>query len=140
MTDLYFNSTVFIFGNGSTSFSNFCLDYCPRIEKILDYNPSFIVCDFKGVDTLVMEFLKTRTDKVTVCHIGDKPRYLPDKYKTKVSEWHLVAGFINDLNRDTFAIEQCTHFIATDFTSNDKRVSGTSKNITTCLQLGKIKL
>jgi hypothetical protein len=54
----------------------------------------FILCDFRGVDTMTMEFLKCLTAKVTIYHIGENPRYLPDKYRTKVSLWELLGVFL----------------------------------------------
>ncbi len=87
-----------------------------------------------------MEYLKSETSKVTIIHIGDKPRYIPDRYKTKVSQWNIVGGFESDESRDNHAIDTCTHFIATDFNSSDKRVSGTQKNILNCLSKRKTKI
>ena len=87
------------------------------------------MCDYKGVDTLVMELLKSEASKVTVYHIGERPRYLPDKYKTKVSGWKLIGGFETDEARDMAAIESCSHYLAVDFNSDEQRKSGTLKNI-----------
>jgi hypothetical protein len=53
----------------------------------------FIVCDFRGVDTMVMEYLKCSTPYVRVCHVGERPRYLPDKYGTMVSQWGVDRRF-----------------------------------------------
>ncbi len=131
---------IFIFGNGNTSFQNFILYYVNILEKLVE-NPaeiSFLVCDFRGIDTLVMEFLKTKTPHVTLLHIGEKPRYLPDNYLTFVKYWQLIGNFKNDQTRDNFAIENCTHFLAMDFNSNENRKSGTQKNIEKCLKNQKI--
>ena len=76
----------------------------------------------------------------TALHIGEAPRYLPDRYKTRVQQWTLQGGFADDAERDQAAISQCTHFLAYDFNTNDKRTSGTRKNIDRCLALGKIRL
>ena len=51
-----------------------------------------------------------------------------------------IGGFVDDNSRDNYAINVCTHFIATDFNSNEKRTSGTQKNIELCKTLGKIKI
>ncbi len=107
---------------------------------IKENNIEFIVCDFRGVDTLIMEYLKNESHNVSVLHIGEKPRYLPDKYRTKVNHWKIIGGFENDILRDKYAIENCTHFIATDFNSSEKRKSGTQKNIELCEALNKIKI
>ena len=101
---------------------------------------NFLVGDFRGVDTLVMEYLKCRTSNVRVYHVGVQPRYLPDKFRTKVSQWELVGGFTSDEERDSAAIETCTHFLAYDANSNHARKSGTLRNIERCLELGKENL
>jgi len=132
---------VFIFGNGNISFNDFEIFYKKPLEPFLrDENTEFIICDFRGTDTLVMELLKSHTSKVTVYHIGERPRYYPDKYKTKVSQWAIRKGFTSDEERDLTAIKDCTHFLARDFNSNEKRISGTKKNIEKCLSQGKIDL
>jgi hypothetical protein len=132
---------IYIFGNGNTNFADFKQHYEAVINLYLDQTDvSFSVCDFRGVDTLAMELLKCATPNVHIYHIGDKPRYLPDQYRTKVSNWTIVGGFENDAERDAAAIANCTHFIATDFNSDAKRKSGTQKNIELCEVLGKIRL
>ncbi len=87
-----------------------------------------------------MELLKSLNKNVTVFHIGEKPRYLPDKYKTKVAGWKLIGGFQDDESRDLAAIENCTHFIAKDFNSKADRISGTMKNILKCSALNKVEI
>ncbi len=132
---------IYIFGNGNIKYADFETHYLAPIKKwIQEKEASFIVCDFRGVDTLVMEFLKSETSKVTVLHIGEKPRYLPDKYRTKVSGWNIIGGFEDDRSRDDFALQECTHFIAVDFNSDDRRKSGTLKNIEAGLASGKIRI
>lgn len=132
---------VFIFGNGNLSFEGFEQYYRNKIIALLDEGGcSFLLCDFRGVDTLVMEYLKDKTPKVTVHHIGERPRYLPDKYKTKVSQWILKGGFESDADRDNHALGSCTHFIAVDFNTNEKRKSGTLRNIEKCLEMGKVEI
>ncbi len=103
-------------------------------------NPHFTVCEFRGVDTLTLELLKSLTPNVTVLHIGDKPRYMADKFKTQVSHWNIKGGFVNDIERDIYAINSCTHFLALDFNSDAKRKSGTLKNIELCLSQNKIEI
>jgi len=131
---------VFVFGNGNIPFYSFMGDYEDYLRRLIGEDVHFIVCDFRGVDTLTMEYLKTETENVSVYYIGEKPRYLPDKFNTKVSKWGNKGGFKSDSERDLAAIEDCTHFLATDFNSDNKRVSGTKKNIDMCLSLGKIPI
>lgn len=132
---------IFVFGNGNLSFKNFFEYYQKPIDKILQKeNPYFIICDYKGVDTLTMELLKCETPNVDILHMGESPRYSPDKYKTKVSQWRLVGGLQSDKERDIAAINMCTHFLAYDFNSNQNRKSGTLTGIETCLAQNKIDL
>ena len=132
---------VYVFGNGNICFRDFICYYEVHLRHLITTpDTSFIVCDFRGVDTLTMEILKSETGKVSLYHIGDKPRYIPDHFRTKVSLWKLVGGFQTDLERDSAAIENCTHFLAIDFNSDEKRTSGTKSNIEKCLALGKIHI
>lgn len=132
---------IYLFGNGNTSFADFRTHYEEIINRYLDdESVHFSLCDFRGTDTLSMELLKCTTSRVSVYHIGERPRYLPDKFKTKVSEWKILGGFENDEQRDLEVIRHCTHFIAVDFNSDGKRTSGTQKNIDRCEALGKIRL
>ena len=132
---------IYIFGNGNISFLDFIRYYQKPLSKyISDEAVAFSVCDFKGVDTLVMELLKCEATKVNVYHIGERPRYLPDKYKTKVSQWKLQAGYENDEARDRAAIKDCTHYLAVDFNTSEQRKSGTQKNIELCEAMNKIRI
>ncbi len=132
---------IFIFGNGSISFEHFLRYYQTPLKGYLDNKKiNFTVCDFRGTDTLAMELLKTLNKNVTIFHIGEQPRYFPNKYKTKVAEWKLSGGFQDDESRDLAAIENCTHFIAKDFNSKGERISGTMKNILKCRALNKVEI
>ena len=132
---------IYLFGNGNISFADFKTHYEAVIQPYLnDETVHFSLCDFRGTDTLAMELLKCTTSRVSVYHIGERPRYLPDKFKTKVGDWKIIGGFENDAQRDREVIQNCTHFIAVDFNSDEKRTSGTQKNMDFCEQLGKIRL
>jgi len=100
----------------------------------------FIIGDFSGTDTMMMEFLKDKCENVTILHVGKRPRYFANSFKTKTMKWNVMGGFVNDYERDMFGIDLCTHFLATDFNTDEKRKSGTLKNIEKCLSLGKIKM
>lgn len=130
---------VFVFGNGNISFADFLTCYQQPLSQLLETveDLSFLVCDFRGADALTLEFLKTESSKVQLCHIGERPRYLPDAFKTQVGQWQLIGGFASDKERDRYAIENCTHFLAVDFNSDEKRESGTLRNIKKCMDLGK---
>ena len=132
---------IYIFGNGNISFDDFKFHYEEVINRNLhDEHVTFLLCDFRGTDTLTMELLKCASANVSVYHIGEKPRYLPDKFKTHVGSWKIIGGFENDAQRDLELINECTHFIAVDFNSDEKRISGTQKNMELCEKLGKIRL
>jgi hypothetical protein len=132
---------VYVFGNGNINFDDFISCYATYLRKLVaQQNTQFIICDFRGVDTLTIEFLKNETENVSIYHIGDRSRYIPDRFKTKVSQWKFIGGFKTDFERDGKAIENCTHFLATDFNSDETRKSGTQKNIEKCLALGKIDI
>ncbi len=132
---------VFIFGNGNLSFDDFLNYYANTlIPFVKREDVHFILCDFRGVDTLMMEFLKCQTSHVTVYHIGEKPRYAPDKFNTHVGNWNFIGGFSSDKERDLQAIDECTHFLAYDFNSDSQRKSGTQKSIELCLERNKIFL
>ena len=140
--DLRQEMRVYVFGNGNTSFDDFTRDYGKSLSRALflaKVKPvSFIVCDYKGVDTLTMEYLKTLTEDVSVYHMGKHPRYYPATFGTKVDMWKRVGGFENDAQRDSAAIDACTHFIAYDFNSTPTRKSGTKRNIERCIELEKV--
>jgi hypothetical protein len=137
---------LYVFGNGNLSFQSFLELYAEPLDRLLhdrlqhDRELRVLVCDFRGVDTLVMEYLKCSTANVRVYHVGERPRYLPDAFRTQVSRWELVGGFSDDGARDAAAIVACTHFLAHDFNSDAKRKSGTLRNIERCLELGKTRL
>jgi hypothetical protein len=132
---------LYIFGNGNVGFADFQDLYLGPLSQIpLDDDVSFLVGDFRGADTLAMEYLKCLTPNVSVYHVGAQPRYLPDKFRTQVGQWELVGGFGSDEERDSAAIAACTHFLAHDFNSDDVRKSGTLRNIKRCLALGKENL
>ena len=132
---------VYVFGNGNINFGDFICCYEAHLRNLVAKPGShFIVCDFRGVDTLTMELLKSETENVSIYHIGDRPRYIPDRFRTKVSQWEFVGGFKTDLERDSAALENCTHFLAIDFNSDEVRKSGTKRNIEKCLALGKINI
>lgn len=134
-------SIVFICGNGNITFEEFQEYYVNAINLTLTSlkNYSYILGDFRGVDTLVMEYLKDKTMQVEICHLFNKPRYFPDKFKTFVEDWKITGGFQTNAQRDRYMIEQCTHFIAIDKNTDQNRVSGTYKNIELCKKLCKMR-
>jgi hypothetical protein len=132
---------LYVFGNGNLSFPAFLELYAEPLGRLLhDRELRVLVCDFRGADTLVMEYLKHATPNVRVYHVGARPRYLPDAFRTLVGQWELAGGFDGAAARDAAAIAACTHFLAHDFNSDATRKSGTLRNIERCLALGKTRL
>jgi hypothetical protein len=133
--------SIYIFGNGNLAFVNFMEQYCSKIvEQCILPQVNFMVCEFRGADMLAMELLKNHSASVTILHVGKTPRYFPDKFRTYCSEWKLVGGFLNDEERDNYAIENCTAFIARDYNSDKNKITATAKNIARLLGMGKIQL
>jgi len=112
----------------------------PVMDLLEKTDPHFVLCDFRGADVLTMELLKCVTPQVSVYHMGERPRYTPDPFRTRAGEWQFLGSYTSDKERDTAAINACTHFLAVDFNSDANRKSGTQKSIETCLKLGKIRL
>lgn len=131
---------IYVSGNGNVSWENFHQFYIEPLKKLNLFECEFIIGDYSGTDTLMMEFLKDKCENVTILHIGQRPRYFVNKFKTKVINWKFVGGFTSDFERDSYGVEHCSHFLATDFNTDQKRKSGTLKNIEKCLNLGKIKI
>jgi hypothetical protein len=131
----------YVFGNGNLSFDEFLKYYVPPMHRLLqDSNAHFVLCDFRGTDVLALEYLKAKTPNVSLLHVGERARYLPDSFKTQVGKWQIIGGYKNDSERDQAAIAMCSHFIAKDYNSDENRKSGTLKNIEHCLALGKLAL
>jgi hypothetical protein len=123
---------IYVFGNGTCSFKNFVKHYTPLLEEYAEHQ--WILCDFRGLDTLAQEWLKTVSSNVTIVHCFEQPRYLADKSLELVKDWIIKGGFQSDKERDDWCINECDAFIAFDFVENRK--SGTKKLIE---KLTKIK-
>ncbi|WP_175622899.1 hypothetical protein [Chryseobacterium schmidteae] len=131
---------IYVSGNGNISWEKFHQFYIEPLKKLNLSECEFIIGDFSGTDTLMMEFLKDKSENVTILHVGNKPRYFVNSFKTMAKKWKTTGGFTSDLERDTYGIERCTHFLAADFNTDEKRKSGTLKNIEKCRSLNKIEI
>lgn len=130
-----------MFGNGALSFDDFQGLYVPAIELALERPAtSWVLCDFRGVDTLTMEYLKTRTAAVTVLHVGAAPRYLPDRRHTHVEAWTIRGGFADDDARDRAALASASHFLAVDRFSTLKRPTATARLVEKATAAGCVPL
>lgn len=131
---------IYVFGNGNISWDRFHNIYIEPLKSLDLSECEFLIGDFTGTDTLMMEFLKDKTSDVTILHIGENPRYFVNTFNTKAKNWKRKGGFKSDKERDEHAISECTHFLAVDFNSDDKRKSGTQMNIEKCFSLGKSRI
>lgn len=131
---------IYVSGNGNVTWENFHQFYIEPLKKLNLSEYEFIIGDFSGTDTLMMEFLKNKSENVTIIHVGTRPRYFANSFKTMTGRWKIIGGFSSDYERDQFGIEHCTHFLAADFNTDEKRKSGTLKNIEKCLSLNKIAI
>lgn len=131
---------IYVSGNGNVTWENFHQFYIEPLKKLNLSEYEFIIGDFSGTDTLMIEFLKDKSENVTILHVGKKPRYFVNSFKTMTRRWKIIGGFSSDYERDQFGIEHCTHFLAADFNTDEKRKSGTLKNIEKCLNLNKIAI
>ena len=131
---------IYVFGNGNLSWEDFHRLYLEPLHTIEISECEFLIGDFRGTDVMMMEFLKNKTAKVTILHVGERPRYFADTFNTQAGNWKKIGGFRSDGERDQQGIAMCTHFLAIDFNSDEKRISGTQKNIKKCLALQKIRL
>jgi hypothetical protein len=78
---------LYVFRNGNLSFRDFLEIYAEPLGRLQhDRALRVLVCDFRVVDALVMEYPKCSTANVRVYHVGDRPRYLPDAFRTLVSQ------------------------------------------------------
>lgn len=133
--------TIYVFGNGRLSFDDFLRLYVPPLEAALAHHDSaWVVCDFRGVDTLVMEYLKARTAAVTVFHVGDRPRYLPDRHGALAQRWVIRGGFADNSARNEAALAACTHYLAIDRFSLPTKPTSTAALIERCRAAGRIAL
>lgn len=132
--------TVYVFGNGRLEFDDFIQLYAPTMRAAISPETTWILGDHCGVDTLAMEFLKTRSERVTVLHVGERPRYLPDRHDTLARAWTLLGGFADDHARDEAAVDRCTHYLAVDRFATPLRPTGTASLIARCVSRGRVSL
>ena len=119
--------TYFISGHGNLTFEEWLVFYKPLIDKALESESNFILGEFRGTDTLTMEYLKNKTTKVTVTHCFENPRYKVDTIGLASKKWIYIGNFQNDLERDTFMTENSDEDIA--WVREGRERSGTAKNI-----------
>lgn len=117
----------FISGHGNITFEEWLEHYKPLIDQALQEEACFIIGDFRGVDTLSMEYLKDKTTSVTITHCFSSARYKVDIADLLSNGWQYVGGFANDIERDAYMTENSDIDIAWIRVGREK--SGTAKNI-----------
>ncbi|UKB83949.1 hypothetical protein LF887_23620 [Chryseobacterium sp. MEBOG06] len=114
---------IYVFGNGNLSWGTFHQLYVKPLQELDFSDTEFIIGDFTGADTLMMEFLKDKTPNVTILHMGKRPRYFANTFNTEARHWKTAGSFQSDQERDQYAISIYAHFLAADFNSDEKRIS-----------------
>jgi hypothetical protein len=126
--------TFFVSGHLDLSQQEFDQFYTMQIEKAIAQNAHFVIGDAKGADAMAQKHLaKVHYRKVTIYHIGSKPRNLLGPFETR-------GWFKNDEERDkamTNASQQDIAWVRSEemckklYGSNYKpnKISGTAKNI-----------
>ena len=109
----------FISGHLSLTQEEFSVHYQPSIDKALSHKHSFVVGDAKGADTLAQDYLYGKTDKVTVYHMFESPRYNVGFTTT--------GGFLTDEERDSYMTDNSDSDIA--WVREGREKSGTQKNL-----------
>jgi ADP-ribose pyrophosphatase YjhB (NUDIX family) len=71
-----FAKSFFISGHGDLTEEEFDEHYVKAIDgALVNDRASFVVGDFRGADTMAQDYLKRKTDRVTVFHMFEEPRY-----------------------------------------------------------------
>ena len=109
----------FISGHLDLTEEEFKKHYSSRIERAIAEGSSFIVGDARGADKLAQQFLKSKTEKVTVYHMYTSPR--------NNAGFTTEGGFISDSSRDRCMTENSTDDIA--WVKPGRENSGTARNL-----------
>jgi hypothetical protein len=125
--------TVFVFGHENLAFATFLDRYIPAIDTMLvDATTSWLVGDRPGAETLALEYLKSRTERVNIFHCGKEPRYFPSIAGTPADRWQWRRTFASYQQLVDAAIAECTHFVAEDNGWDITRYDGTRRAIDAC--------
>lgn len=117
-------TTHFISGHGDVTEAEFALHYKEKIDKAILKGHSFVIGDFRGLDSIAQEYLsfvlgKDAPNRVTVYHMHKAPR-VNNGFPTK-------GGFKSDEERDAAMTEASNKDIA--WVRKGKHKSGTKANI-----------
>ena len=109
----------FVSGHLSLSQEEFDLHYKPFLDAAISANHSFVVGDARGADTMVQEYLFGKTEKVTVFHMMNSPRYN--------TGFPTEGGFLSDEDRDSAMTDESDSDIA--WVREGREESGTQRNL-----------
>ncbi|WP_210148445.1 hypothetical protein [Chryseobacterium scophthalmum] len=62
---------IYVSGNGNVTWENFHQFYIEPLKKLNLSEYEFIIGDFSGTDTLMMEFLKDKSENVTIVQVEE---------------------------------------------------------------------
>jgi hypothetical protein len=119
--------TYFISRHGNLHFEEWMMHYKPLIDNALMRHSSFIIGDFRGADVFSAEYLKNKTERVTIVHCFSKPRYKVDVIDLPSAKWVYRGGFTNEFARDASMTEWSDADIA--WVRAGKETSGTAQNV-----------
>jgi hypothetical protein len=109
----------FISGHLDLNEAEFNEHYRPDIDRAIERNEVFIVGDARGTDKLAQEYLKDKTNAVTVYHMLTKPR--------NNAGFNTIGGFQSDNERDKQMTLSSTKDIA--WVRPGRNKSGTQRNL-----------
>jgi hypothetical protein len=95
---------VAITGHGTLTIEEFLSYYKPKIDYHIKQNSHFRVGDFRGCDTITLEYLKDKTSNVTVYHQSDKPKINIDTYNLLSKNWKYSGNYKTFEESDLFMI------------------------------------
>jgi hypothetical protein len=119
--------TYFISGHGNLHFEEWMEHYKPLIDNALATHSRFILGDFRGADVFSAEYLKNKTEWVTIVHCFSKPRYKVDVIDLPSAKWVYRGGFTNEFARDAYMTQYSDSDIA--WVRVGKEKSGTAQNL-----------
>ncbi len=76
-TDIFFIS-----GHVDLEDEEFLRYYQPQIDQALEMEASFVLGDARGADGMAQKYLATRTKKVTIYHLYERPLYNHGNFST----------------------------------------------------------
>nr|QBK85938.1 MAG: hypothetical protein LCMAC101_05330 [Marseillevirus LCMAC101] len=105
MADNHSMITYFISGHIDLEEEEFEKYYRQKIDTALDDGASFVVGDARGADSMAQQYLKQKTEKVTVYHMYEKPLH-------NYGNFSVCGGFKSHSQKDAAMTKISTKDIA----------------------------